>query len=493
MLEVVHTRVPDGSVRQSLSQMRGEFLPNEIREDESARWVMDFDDLRQREGSSGMSWENSRESDYWALDMIVTSTLQRQIPFYFASLFHIGRQWKVSESAAGAVEEASSSDNLDASAKLTLANLRLNNIRDKRLAAPSGGIGNVFTEALSALLESLGQRKRGKNVVTEALSILLKSSRQRHLAQLQESRRWWTEWRGEVQRLREQVNLVQELARGDPNYRLWREIATFAVQPYRPSQLRTSMEAAGVTFLTDRSRSGAAPAYPDLMWPLLVAASGFSKSGDPFAHELMFEFRDALHDVNEETRFGDLRRVALERLRQKYLHIDDPFEPYMPLRKPASEELRNLIIANTLPGYGEQRSPWLAAWKRCVEYNPSSALKVPAKGKRGDWSAKGFARSADSAIKDQLPDHFLPGETWNDLVQRLFENAWISTIADQIAGSNKEAGDNGWTFAAFVKMIEGVVAILNEIGYRLSAPSGARLKKLWERLHSDKRWTSEEW
>ena len=42
-------------------------------------------------------------------------------------------------------------------------------------------------------------------------------------------------------------------------------------------------------------------------------------------------------------------------------------------------------------------------------------------------------------------------------------------------------------------MIEGVVAILNEIGYRLSAPSGARLKKLWERLHSDKRWTSEEW
>jgi len=498
MLEVVHTRVPDGSVRQSLTQMRGEFLPKETRADDLAEWVMGFDDLRRREGPSGTSREDSRESDYWALDMVVTSTLQRQIPFYFASLFHIGRQWKVSESAASAVEDASSSENLDASAKLTLDNLRRNNVRDKRLGAPFWGVGNVFTEALSILLESPGQRKRRKNVVTRALSILLKSSGQRHSAQLQESRRWWIEWRGEVQRLREQVNRVQELARGQSDYRLWREIASFAVQAHRPSQLRTSMEVAGVTFphqaeLTDRSRSGAAAVYPELMWPLLMAASGSSKFGDPFAHEMMFEFRHVLHDFNEETRFGELRRVALERLRQKYLHVDDPFEQYLPLRKPASEELRNLIIANTLPGYGVQRSPWLAAWKQCVEYNPSNALKVPLKNKKGERSAQGFARSADSAIKDQLPDHFLPGETWNDLVQRLFENAWISTIADQVAGSNKEAGDNGWTFAAFVEMIEGVVAILNGVGYRLSAPSEARLRRLWERLHSDKRSTSEEW
>jgi hypothetical protein len=475
MPEVFHRRVADGSVRQSLYQMRGEFLPGEIREDALARWVMSFDDLRQREGESKNS--NVRESDSWPLDLIVTSTLQSQIPFYFAALFHIGRQWKVSESAVAALEKASTGENLRATAKLTFDILRARKARKT---------------PLDALLF-----EHGPDVTTEALAVLLESSAQQHSVRLRESRQWWTEWREEVGSLRQQVNRIEELAHREFDYRLWREIAAFAVQGHRPSQLRNSMDVAGVKFphqseRTDRLRPAAV--YSELLWPLLLMTMSTSKFREPFVHELMFELRHVLHDVKEEIEYGELRRVALERLRQKYSHSKELFEPYLPLRKPATEDLRNLIIEHTLPGYGgRQNSPWLAAWKRCVEYNPATALKVSFKDVRDRKAADGFARSADSAIKDRMPDHFLPGETWDDFVQRLFEFAWVSNIADQIVETNKTLGDDSWSFESFAKMVERVVAVLNDLGYRLTTPSETRLKKLWDRLHGDKRWSDEEW
>src|SRR5664279_3922034 len=183
MPEVFRRKVADGSVRQSLYEMRSEFLPMEIREDANARWVMAFDDLRQ---SADERQGNDRESDLWALDLVVTSTLQQQIPFYFASLFHIGRQWKVSESAAGALLKASTGENLRTSARLTVDLLDGRDTRDR---------ANYRVDRLAML-------GRMPDVTTQALAFLLTSSAEQHSMRLRESQHWWTDWRQEVASLR---------------------------------------------------------------------------------------------------------------------------------------------------------------------------------------------------------------------------------------------------------------------------------------------------
>jgi hypothetical protein len=476
MPEVFRRKVADGSVRQSLYEMRSEFLPTEIREDANARWVMAFDDLRQR---ANERQGNDRESDLWALDLVVTSTLQKQIPFYFASLFHIGRQWKVSESAAGALLKASTGENLRTSARLTVGLLDRRDTRDR---------ANYRVDRLARL-------GRTPDVTTQALAFLLTSSAEEHSTRLQESRHWWTDWRQEVASLRHRVDRIQELAGREFDHRVWREITALAVEGSRPSQLRMAMETAGLTFPhqpADQTRS--ASIVSELLWPLLLVAASQSKFRGPFAHEFMFEMRHMLHDMKEETENGESRRTALERLRKKYAPGEDPFEFYLPLHKPASDELRNLILEHTLPGYGhQQHSPWLATWKRCVEYDPTSTITVRPKDFTTEKSANAFARSADCAIKDSLPDKFLPGEAWDDVAQRLFESAWVAKIADQIVNTSAKLGDIGWSFDSFVTMVHGVAAVLNDLGYRLVAPSETRLEKLWDRLRSDKGSSDEEW
>jgi len=291
------------------------------------------------------------------------------------------------------------------------------------------------------------------------------------------------------------VDRIQELAGREFDHRVWREITALVVQGSRPSQLRMAMETAGLTFPhqpADQTRS--ASIVSELLWPLLLVAASQSKFRGPFAHEFMFEMRHMLHDMKEETENGESRRIALERLGKKYAQGNDPFEAYLPLHKPASDELRNLILEHTLPGYGRlQHSPWLAAWKRCVEYDSSSAITARPKDRSAEKIANAFARSADCAIKDSLPDHFLPGEAWDDVAQRLFESAWVAKIADQIVSTSAKRGDDGWTFESFVTMVQGVAAILNDLGYRLIAPSETRLEKLWDQLHSDGGSSEEEW
>jgi len=240
----------------------------------------------------------------------------------------------------------------------------------------------------------------------------------------------------------------------------------------------------------ERSNASWPFAYSEMLTPLLLLGLGEGRKG-PFLHDLFFEWRHIIHDLRRESEYGELRRVALERLKQKYSHREDPFEPYRPLVKPVTEELRNLVIEHELPG--NQSSPWLDAWQRYVEYNPATALTVVFKDVRDRKGIKAFARDADCAVKHELPGEYLPGESWNDFVQRLFESAWVSSIADQIANTSKTDPAAKWNFESFASLVEEVVKSLNEIGYSLASPSIGRLKKLWERLHSEKPYSTDQW
>ena len=169
MPEVFRKRVADRSVREALYLARVEFLPEEVREDENATWILSFDELRRRPGQERFP-ERSNDSPLWILDLIVTSTLHRRIPYFFAALFHIGRQWKVSESALRSLERASGRKNVDDTLRLTLDSLRDLARSDKEVAE---------------LYDREGRQ------TAEALSFILKSSSQEHANRLREARDWW--------------------------------------------------------------------------------------------------------------------------------------------------------------------------------------------------------------------------------------------------------------------------------------------------------------
>ena len=470
MPEVFRRRVADRSVREALYLARTEFLPDEMREDENAAWILSFDELRRRPSDEPFQ-ERSKDSPMWILDLVVTSTLQRQIPYFFAALFHIGRQWKVSDSALRSLDRASSRKNLDDTLRLTLDSLR-------ELASSDKQVAELYD-------------RKGSDTA-EALSLLLKSTFEQHATRLRQAQRWWGLWSEEVGILRGRVARLQEFGFQEGDYRLSQEAVAFISEAYRPSRLRSALEMAGVKFASEleRSTSSWPSGYFEMLTPLLLLGLFEGRKG-PFFHELFFEWRHIVRDLHREREYGDLRRVALERLRKKYADEEDPFEPYMPLDKPATEVLRKLVIDHELPG--NQPSPWLAAWQRCVEYNPASALTVPFKDASDQEAISAFARAADSAIKHQLPDEYHPGETWNDFVQRLFEAGWVASIADQIVSTSKRDSSVEWTFDSFVSLVEAVVKALNKIAYNLSPPATTRLKKLWERLYSDKPYSTDEW
>jgi hypothetical protein len=471
MPEVFRRRVADRSVREALYLARTEFLPEEIREDKNANWVLSFDELRTRPSQGERFSERPNDSSLWILDLIVTSTLQRRMPYFFAALFHIGRQWKVSESALRSLEKASDQKNVDDTLRLTLNSLR-------ELASSDKQVAELYD-------------REGRDTA-EALSLLLKSSGEQHVGRLREAQRWWGVWSEEVNVLRNRIARLQEFGFQEGGYRLSREVVAFLSEGYRPSRLRETLEGTGVRFGSEIERS-TAPwpiVYSEMLTPLVLLSLTEGGKG-PFFHEFIFEWRHIIHDLRRESEYGELRRTALERLKQKYRHGEDPFEPYLPLVKPVTEALRNLVIEHELPG--SQSSPWLDAWQRCIEYNPAAALSVPFKGIPDRERIKAFARDADSAIKHELPDQYLPGESWDDFVQRLFESAWVSSIADQIVNTSKQDPAAKWTFDFFASVVEAVVKNLNEIGYSLVSPSTTRLKKLWERLHSDKPYSTDQW
>lgn len=470
MPEIFHRRNSNVSIRQALSRTRLELLPAEIREDGLARWVMDFDELRSRDRFERPFREDPDNYAPWALDLVVISALQRQIPFYFATLFQIGRQWKVSESALASIEGASSQENLGTTARLNRQ--PVDRLRRK------GSVGEMY--------------ERSEGDATEALRSILRSAREQHSNRLREARQWWTSWREEIGSIRGQVDRLQKIGHRRPDPILWSEVSQFLVKSYRPSLLRQTLEASGVRFAGEAAPTtgfSGAGSYLEVLTPLLFLGLSLGGSRGPFIEHFFFEWRHILHDLRYEVENGEARRIGLERLVRKYSQGEDPFEPYRALGKPASDILRNLVIEHTLQG--NQFSPWLSTWRRCTEFNSATALKVPVKDLKDRENLAAFARGADCAIKQSLPGELRPGETWDEFMQRLFETEWVLKTGSQLVLNESNA--KFWRFEAFAALVAAVVSALNDVGYRIDPPSEARLQALWERLHGEKPWSVSEW
>lgn len=470
MPEIFHRQNSNVSVREALSRMRLELLPDKMRKDTLATWVMDFDDLRSRGRHERPFQEDSDNYATWALDLVVIGVLQRQIPFYFATLFQIGRQWKVSESVIASIESASSQENLRATARL--------NTHPVDESRREGSVGEMY--------------ERSEPEATEALSALLRSAREQHSNRLREARQWWTSWREEVGSIRTQVDRLREFGQRRRDPMLLSEVSQFLVKSYRPSVLRQTLEAFGVHFVGDPAATAGfswAGSYLEVLTPLLFLSLSLGASRGPFIEHLFFEWRHILHDLRYEVENAEARRVGLEMLMRKYSHGEDPFESYLALGEPATEALRNLVIEHTLQG--NQFSPWLSTWQRCIEFDFATTLKVPLKNLNYHENVVAFARGADSAIKHSLPGELRPGETWDEFIQRLFETGWVLKSASQLVLNESNA--KVWRFESFAALVVAVVSALNAAGYRIEPPSNDRLQNLWDRLHSKDPWSVDEW
>src|SRR5229473_2427350 len=96
MPEFWHTQL-DGSVRDALVRASLEILPGQIRQDALTQWILSFDDIRRRERDNPQTADMSQDDPRRFLESeFLLKLLQAQLPFYYVSLFHIGRIWKIS-------------------------------------------------------------------------------------------------------------------------------------------------------------------------------------------------------------------------------------------------------------------------------------------------------------------------------------------------------------------------------------------------------------
>src|ERR1700752_38440 len=457
----IFTTKTKGSFRNALSKMREGILPDKIQSNSLAMWVMNFDELsRERE-------ERRYKSDYpekdiiarWALGTALGIALQKQLPFYFSSLFYIGRQWYVSERTIASIQTASSPENVIASVELTKKN-----------------ISAKQTPAAEAV------RKAPNESLTELFRSILDGGLEYHQAQLRQAQIWWDEWQAEVRPLNKAVDNYRESSLERIRDYVWSMASEVIIGSYQVSSLRSSMTTAGIKFKGDAAQVSLAGYSHELdpMLPMLIAAlsSGIDRDRTHFELERFF------HYWLDIWRYAPEVQIALENLNKKY-GSENPFDPYQPLLKAASQELRALIQKHKLPNHNP--SPWLHAWSNSLEPDPWWWRSLQYQPLENPEVIQSFLRSADSAIKRRLEDGIRPGETWQGFIQRLFEYGWVSRIARAIADANKKSQSEttSWSFQSFVELITKVVEGLQGLGYELIFIKEERCLVVWNKVHGE--------
>src|SRR5579864_8790185 len=110
MPKIFRVTLEHGSVADSLSHIKQDILPKEIASDPLAQWIMSFDELENQDHQRDFRMDQIDRSDrydgmYLLCRYLSASILQTQMPFYFASLFHIGRQWQVALFSLESIED----------------------------------------------------------------------------------------------------------------------------------------------------------------------------------------------------------------------------------------------------------------------------------------------------------------------------------------------------------------------------------------------------
>jgi hypothetical protein len=469
MLKVKIVELPQSrTIEKQLHDTVIDLLPSEMAQNYLVRWVVEYDSLIRevhREDKFIDSLERSLHEDRWQIfisNHLANSALQMKLPFYFGTLFHIGRMRKVSEITLETVSNIS-------------------NQEDKE---------SFFTCA-----SSLAEHLIGENAYSHSVEILQKlssASQEYHSHQLAKAEQWWKIWQAEVRPLREAVEARREGSyRNDyKNRRDNRDTTQNTLKLWLtaslPSQLQMSMSAEGVRFKSTPSQTMNAGGnlFNGESWLMPFLFMGMGDERDSgyvrhMLHDLLYVERER-QEAEHERRIEPQVQITLDCLKAKYGN-KNPFDDFAIGKHAATLDLREFVKENGLPN--RKPSPWLHTWKQTFEDMPYSSDLLPKPVGHDEGWLRLALRQADSAIKKEITNRILPTETWNDFIQRIFEDKWVKSIGEMAGTTNKKASSTThiWSLDEFVDFVEKVAAKLNGIGYSLKIPEKSRLKTLLDK------------
>ena len=448
-----------GTVAECLSRVRQVLLPEEIASDSLAQWIMSFDALEDQDHQNDfrMDQVDPGDRDSWVRQLyghLVASILQTHISFYFASLFHIGRQWQIAVFSLESIDDVQQPENLFTSARNLV-----------RLSEGSQRNAILSEESSVALLRRMCEL-----------------GREQHSRQLNLAREWWKTWKNEVepyQRLVTEIQAYFDSRERNPN-ELALPVMQLLAQSMQDSSLKREMQRHGVRFKPKMDTQ--TPANQQLWWILLGLALAGNNASDPVHAD--FLSRDVVYALRQLV-LAPRVEIALEMLKRKYGE-ENPFMGYSAGKSAPTPELLDLIREHRLPDGDD--SPWLSSWKETLDSTPNYYYKLPIPGMQPGQNQVLSVRSADSTIKRNLTEQPLPAESWERFLQRIFEKSWIQPVGMMVGKTNKEtqASTPPWDLHTFLGFITDVVVDLNKIGYLLSVPDSTRLAELLEKAGKSK-------
>ena len=445
------------TISQRLHDAAGDLLPKHMAEHPVVQWVLSYDSLARRflEADRGLllgDQEIERFGTAAILGWMVATHLQAKLPFYFASLHHIGRMEVVSVQTRETIRRLRSEENFTASA-----------------------------ENLRALLVS--ENDTGTTDHSESAAIFLQSVSTAALehanAHLHAASTWWHMWVEEAGALKEAVSRLNEVWAQDRHGRS----ASGAVALAGPAVRILILCAAPSPLALAMNRAGVRMKLPSEISPQNTTANSvlglLCLLGGDSPHDISFHvLQDWLHEERQR-RIQPEVDIALQNLQVK-CGTTNPFDEYLPLLRPAAPELRVLVQEHELPN--GKSSPWRAIWERQLEptYHGSSYNVLPAPVPGGGPSLEWAVRVADSAIKRHVTDALEPGESWAAFLQRIYEDYCVEPLGVGAGGANKKAGESPevWSADSFVGFISTVTVELNTLGYPMVSPHRERLVNL---------------
>lgn len=450
-----HRALDQGTVGEQLDSIKWSLLPKEIQQDLNVKWVLSYDSDDGQFEDTEFPELDPEQVAYRAAKQTMIVLLQERLPFYLGSLFHIGRQWKISESLGEEARRLQEEGNLIATSE------------------------NLITFAKQA-----GHSFDAKRAQESVIALSGIATRQ-HEGSLAQARDWWTTWAKEVGELRKLVVKFTEEAprlREQPE-RLYQMkwLSTFSVflfSQQRPSRIRFALREAGI-HLHDDADPWPQSATAFLTAPLVLAIAGLgSHYGDRW-RDYMDDWRYQYYDYRRLLRQIEIEpeiRDAEARLRRRHSNIN-PFEEFAVGKKAASERLIGLLKESKFVDGVPSR--WRSEWEATLEPIYEFAERPSAKEAISPDRVERAIFSADSTIKKGIEESRSPIETFSEFCQRIFEQNWVRLIGYSIFRKTTNAQlRNVWTTTDFQALLIEVVRGLNTLGYKIDVPAETRLRDL---------------
>jgi hypothetical protein len=480
-------------VRDAIQESRGALLPGEIAHDRRVSWLLKFERAEERRGEHPREIRSRGNRFFEALtdeqvsrpgqrrvespspiEQLLRDIFTNKIEFFFFSLFVIGRQWKVCESAA----------------------LEISELQNSSLTVQPLQNGDE--------LYSFASRKDVQASVSRVLDI----ARQKHTCLASEAHELWHLWCDEVDFLRwslDSFNEAHSQAMQDPRrifdeehyrYRHVRDRYYDSESPDIESFIRSRLSRIALAddFGKPVARSSSlfqrlASQRPEIAWwrdisleqryettmaldsTIGTALQALSDSLVESRQHLERELRDVKKAVEQEPQERLAATNFFEFIKKKF--SIDPFAVYD--TRPADGALYKLIRENTHKN--GTLSAWLAAWYgRLRPELERYGLKVNPE----DLASKPWSETADAIIKRKVGEYDIQAsEDWRQYIQRLFEKELIEPLASALYKQKQVRKSSA---ASLGKILQPLVDNLRDMGYELSLTDSKRLDKLLDRL-----------